>query len=240
VTAPLPAQAGNATDVTCSDFDALNRLLTERWSCRSFREEQVPHETIEQMLTIAQRSPSWCNTQPWQVVVTAGNGTERLRTAMSAWARSGPAEHDFAAPTEYRGVYRERRRDCAYQLYISAGIRWGDREASAEQSLRNFEFFGAPHVAIITSPVEFGVYGALDGGLYIANFLLAAQALGLGAVPQAAIAAHSPQLRAFLGIPDSRGVLAAVSFGYASESEPVNTYRTPRAPLEQSVTWLED
>jgi nitroreductase len=220
------------------DFAFLERLLSPRRSCRSFRDERVPDETIEQMLSVAQRSPSWCNTQPWQVVVTSGEGTERLRKEISIWARSDVEEYDFAPPIEYRGVYCERRRDCAYQLYTSAGIRWGDREASGEQSLKNFDFFGAPHVAIVSSPVEFGAYGALDGGIYISNLLLAAQSLGLAAVPQAAVAAYSPQLREYLGIPADRAVLAAVSFGYADVTDPVNGYRTPRTRLDQSVTWL--
>jgi nitroreductase len=41
------------------------------------------------MLSLAQHSPSWCNTQPRQVVGTAGAGTERLREAMAEWGKAG-------------------------------------------------------------------------------------------------------------------------------------------------------
>ncbi|MFD6450980.1 nitroreductase family protein, partial [Nocardia sp. NPDC060220] len=67
------------TDHDSSDFATLQRLADERWSCRQFTAEQVDRATIEQLLTLAQRTPSWCNTQPWQVVVTAGEGTQRFR-----------------------------------------------------------------------------------------------------------------------------------------------------------------
>ena len=132
-----------------SDDQVLERLLTDRWSCRGFTDEPVPRDVIERLLTIAQRTPSWCNTQPWQLVITSGEETAKLRDAFLEsfdWAGS-----DFEFPVSYNGVYRERRRESGWQLYEAVGVQKGDREASALQMLRNFEFFGAPHVAILTT-----------------------------------------------------------------------------------------
>ncbi|MFZ0140221.1 MAG: hypothetical protein WAL70_03985 [Aeromicrobium sp.] len=56
-------------------------------------------------------------------------------------------------------------RESGWQLYDAVGVAKGDREASALQMLRNFEFFGAPHAAIITTDAELVVYGAIDCGL---------------------------------------------------------------------------
>ena len=67
----------------------------------------------------------------------------------------------------------------------------GDKMAYAKQALENFNFFGAPHVAIIHTNEPLGIYGAIDCGAYVSNFMLAAQALGLGTIPQAALARHS-------------------------------------------------
>lgn len=41
-----------------SDIEALERLLDDRWSCRGFLDQQVPRETIDRLLTVAQRTPS--------------------------------------------------------------------------------------------------------------------------------------------------------------------------------------
>ena len=41
---------------------------------------------------------------------------------------------DFPFPERYEGVYQDRRRECAWQLYDSVGIARGDRAASAEQA----------------------------------------------------------------------------------------------------------
>ena len=219
-----------------SDVDALERLLADRWSCRGFTDEQVPRDVIERLLTIAQRTPSWCNVQPWQVVITSGEETVRLKEALLESIDYAGTDFDF--PTGYSGVYRERRRASGWQLYEAVGVEKGDREASGLQMLRNFEFFGAPHVAILTTDAELGVYGAIDCGLYVDSFLLAAQALGLGACAQAALAAGAPFLRKWFDLPETRKVVCGISFGYADPDHPTATYRTARAPLDEVVTFV--
>ena len=219
---------------------ALERLLRERWSCRGFLERQVPRETIERLLLMAQRTPSWCNTQPWQVVLTSGEATRRLAAALHEHAAAGLADApDIPFPPGYAGVYRDRRRVCGYQLYGALGIERGDRERTAAQAHENFRFFGAPHFALITTDRALGPYGSLDCGGYVSTFLLAAQSLGLGAIPQAAVAAHSPWLRDYLGLSDDRSVVCGISFGYADPAHPANGFRTERAALGEAVQWRE-
>lgn len=216
----------------------LRSLLETRSSCRAFTSDPVPRETVEQILEMAQRTPSWCNTQPWQVSLTEGDGTERLRTGLREYVRSSPQEPDFPFPTGYRGDYGTRRKDCAMQLYSSVGIEEGDRGASAAQTMKNFDLFGAPHVAVITTDEALGIYGAVDCGLYVNTFLLAAHSLGIAAVPQAALAGSAPYLRRFFGFADDRKVVCSISFGYADETHPANSFRTPRASIETVATWV--
>ena len=82
--------------------------------------------------------------------------------------------------------------------------------------------------------------GAVDCGGYVATLLLAAQSLGIAAVPQAAVAMTATALRKELNISDERDIVCAVSFGYADESHPANTCRTDRAELDDVVRWVED
>ena len=105
--------------------------------------------------------------------------------------------------------------------------------------MRNFELFDAPHVAIITSDSELGTYGALDCGGYIANLLLVAEALGLGAIAQAALASYSEFVRDHFGIDNSRRVVCGVSFGYPDENSPANAFRTTQAAQDEVVHWMD-
>jgi nitroreductase len=229
---------GQVTDA--EGFQALGRLAAERWSCRAFLPGQVPRQQIATLLELAQRAPSWCNTQPWEVYLTEGAATDRFREGLLACAiAEGPEPcPDIPMPAEYAGVHLQRRREAGWQLYEAVGVARGDRAGSARQALKNFELFGAPHAAVITVDASQGSYGVLDTGIYVANFLLAAASLGLGAVPQAALATYSPFVRDFFDVPEDRAVLLGISFGWPDRDDPANSYRTSRATLDEAVHWV--
>lgn len=221
-------------------IDTLENLLASRYSCRAYKSEQVPRAIIERILNAAQKTASWCNSQPWLVTITSGEATRKFRDVLYPVAASGaPNSGDFPFPREYRGVYLDRRRESGFQLYNTLGIARGDKAAYAEQALQNFNFFGAPHVAIITTDEALGVYGAVDCGGYVNNFMLAAQALGLATVPQAALAFHSAVVRQHFNMPDDRRVVCGISFGYPDREHKVNSYRTNRAQLPDVATFVE-
>ena len=56
-----------------SPASVLNGLLNDRHSCRAFLPDTVPREVQERLLQMAQRTASWCNSQPWQVHITEGD-----------------------------------------------------------------------------------------------------------------------------------------------------------------------
>jgi nitroreductase len=215
----------------------LEELLAERYSCRAFLPDPVPRPTIDRILTAAQRTASWCNSQPWQVVIASGEATQKFREVMyDAASTRKPGGGDFPFPREYRGVYLERRRESGFQLYNALGIPRGDKAAYARQAQENFNFFGAPHVAIITTDEALGVYGAIDCGGYVTSFMLAAQALELATVPQAALAFHSELVRKHFGLGDDRRVVCGISFGFPDRDHKTNSYRTSRAGIADTVT----
>jgi nitroreductase len=221
------------------ELDAFEAILKRRYSCRGYLPTPVERATIERLLEVAQRTPSWCNSQPWQVHITSGAATERFRAALLAYAASHQAEPDYAFPREYRGVYLERRRECGFQLYEAVGVARGDRAASARQGMENFRLFGAPHALVVTTDEALGIYGVLDCGAWVNNFMLAAAAAGVACIAQAALAAHPKVLREFFGIGEDRRIVCGMSFGYEDAKHPANQFRTSRATKEEVATWIE-
>ncbi|AWB93880.1 nitroreductase [Aeromicrobium chenweiae] len=224
------------------DFEVLERVLTARRSCRGYLPEPVPRETIERVLAAAQHTASWCNTQPWNVHIVSGEARDALSKAavenvMATFGQPAPSDFPFAG--SYTGVHNERRKEVGWQLYEAVGVERGDRDGSAMQMLRNFEFFGAPHVAIVTTDADLGVYGAIDCGLYVNSFMLAAEALGLGTCAQAAIAQVTPAVRQFLDLPDDRRVVCGISFGHPDPQHPSAQFTSRRAPLEDAVRFVD-
>ncbi|MGH1565434.1 nitroreductase [Mumia sp. DW29H23] len=217
----------------------LSDVLADRWSCRAFRGDAVPEATLREVLALAQRTPSWCNTQPWHVHVVSGEATARFAESLTAHVRANPPSSDLPMPQEYTGVYQQRRRESGFALYESLGIERSDLHARGQQMLKNYAFFGAPHVAVVTTDRAQGVYGAIDCGGYVTNLVNAAHAHGVATVPQAAIAMFSDHVRAFLGLPDDRLVVCAVALGFADQDHPVNAFRTTRATVDEVVTFVD-
>lgn len=218
--------------------EVLEQLLGERHSCRAFRADPVPRPTIERILAMAQRTASWCNAQPWQVCVASEEKTEQLRQALGQHMAEFSPRPDFDWPAEYLGIYQLRRRECGLQLYEAVGVERGDRAAGERQRMENFRFFGAPHVAIVTTDRKLGTYGAIDCGAWVAAFMLAARAVGVAAIAQAALAAYPAFWREHLGLGSDRLVVCGVSFGLADDKHPANAFRASRASLGEATQWV--
>ncbi|MDT9591644.1 nitroreductase [Nocardioides zeae] len=221
-----------------ADLDDLDALLADRHSCRAFAPEGVPEPVLRAVLATAQRTASWCNTQPWQVHVVSGAARDRLSRALRERVPAGPPAPDLDVPPGYTGVHDERRRESGLALYASLGIERGDRAARDEQALRNFDFFGAPHALVVTTDRSQGTYGAVDCGGYVATLLLAARAAGLATCAQAAVAMYSDVVRTQLGLAEGRAVVCAVALGRADPTHPVNAFRTSRADVDDVATFV--
>src|ERR1700757_2221338 len=99
-------------DVAAQQIETLEYLASRRRSCRAFKPTPLARESIQRILGVAQKAASWCNSQPWQIIITSGDETARFREAMYNAARNGaPQRGDFPFPREYQGVYAERRRE---------------------------------------------------------------------------------------------------------------------------------
>jgi nitroreductase len=219
-------------------IESLERLIHRRHSCRAFKADAVPRHIIDRILEAAQRTPSDCNIQPWKIAIVSGQSLEKLRAAMYERAMSGvEIAPDVPPIPQYSGVFQDRRRVCGWTLYSTLGIERGDREASYKQAMENFRFFGAPYLAIVTTHDSLGARGAMDCGAYMTSFLLTAQALGVATVPQASIAQRADVIREQLQLPAHDHVVYGIAFGWPDENNLVNSFRTPRALLEEVVTF---
>lgn len=234
-TAESATDAGASASATVDPAAVLERILDDRHSCRAFTPEPVPEATIDRILQMSQRTASWCNSQAWQVELVTGAATAAFGKHLTDYVLANDMGSDLPAPERYDGVYGDRRRASGYGLYSALGIERSDKDARLRQMLENYRFFGAPHVAVITSDAGLGTYGAVDCGGYVSTFLAAATSLGVATCAQAAIALYSDAVREHLSIPDDRLIVCGIAFGYADADHPANSFRTERADLTEVV-----
>ena len=79
--------------------------IETRRSCRAFRSTPIPKEIIERVLELAKKSPSYTNTQPWEVAVVGGNKKEELSKILHEMSESDVTPNpDLALPKVYAGL----------------------------------------------------------------------------------------------------------------------------------------
>ena len=146
---------------------------------------------------------------------------------------------DFPYAGRYEGVYKSRQHDAAACLYQAMGIDRSDTQGRAASALRNFACFDAPHVALIYLPAGFGVREAGDCGMYVHALLLALTAFGLASCPQTSLSFYPQVVRTVLDIPEGWQLLLGISMGYEAEEVSANRCRVGRAPLSDSVQFVQ-
>ena len=214
----------------------LDDAILHRRSVRGFVPDRlVPEAELRRCLELAQRSHSNCNVQPWRVFIASGSACQRVRAALTAEIAAGAVPNPEDPVDQFPGDYRRLQVECAVALYREMGIARDDHAGRFQALLKNFEFFSAPHVAIVCMEKHYGRGVALDVGMWVQTFLLALWSRGIGSCAQAALRQYPDILRRELAIPDNLRILCGISFGYEDPAVPANHCRQTREPLEANI-----
>jgi len=232
---------------TVIDAASVDAAITSRMSARAFLPKPVPRETIEHILQVASRAPSGTNTQPWRVYVLQGASRDGLVAKVCAAhdaVRVDPAlaaqyqeEYDYY-PQQWVSPYIDRRRENGWGLYGLLGIGKADKDRMHEQHQRNFRFFDAPVGLMFTIDRVMGRGSLVDYGMFLENIMVAARGHGLHTCPQAAWNGYASIIRPHIGASDHEMLVCGMALGYADPDALVNTFHTPRVPVESFTTWL--
>jgi len=210
--------------------------VASRYSCRAFLPTPVAEKTLREIVELAVRAPSAGNMQPWHIDVIAGKKVETLkdllRPRMGELPRGEGTEYTIYPP-EMSATFRKRRFDVGERLYKSIDVPREDKPARYRQYARNFEFFGAPVGIFFSIDRALGVAQYSDMGGLIQTVMLLARDYGLHACAQQAWASWPKTVSAFLDLPDHMMLFSGMALGYADEAAPINSWRAPRAPLEE-------
>lgn len=234
---PIEAIPIEAALVKSTLADSVATLLNNRRSVRAFLPDAVPETQLHKIFTLAQRAPSNCNTQPWVVHVVSGEKLEVLRQRLPQNTMQGKMSLDFPYNGKYDGAYRDRQYDAANQMYGALNIPREEKQRRMEVFLRNYSFFGAPHVAFLFLPESFGLREAADIGMYAQSLMLTLTAHGLASCPQTSLGFHADEVRKALNVEANYKLLFGISFGYEDTANPINTTRVGRAALEETTVF---
>ncbi len=211
--------------------------IKARKSIRAFLPQPVPRKVLEEILELAARTPSFSNTQPWEVTVIGGEVMEQVKKDLVQAASSGVPNESHIPYPDFTEPYLSRRRETGYTLYEVLGIDREDVQGRQEWSLQGKNFFGAPNGMIFYLDRELGLWSLFDLGLFFQSIMLAALSFGLSTCPLAAAVNYPKILQRILGIPDTKKIVCGMAIGYPDWQFPANKKESPREPGASFSRW---
>lgn len=216
-------------------------VVLGRRSIRGYKQEPVPQALIEEVLSLAMRSPSSMNTQPWNFTVVSGAVLDKIRAGNTERNLAGvPHSREFRIGKAFEGQHRDRQVGVAKQLFAAMGIAREDKDARQDWVLRGFRQFDAPVCVIITYDRELADSDdtAFDCGAVTTALVNAAWSRGLGAVINSQGIMQSPVVREHAGIADDQVIMKAVALGWPDDSFPANAVVSARKSVAEAATFI--
>lgn len=207
--------------------------IKARRSTRSYKNEPIPHALLEEVLRLACMAPSAKNGQPWRVTVLQGARLEAFRAAVVAAFESGKTGSFGASAGSLRSMRGGRSLQKAFAPAMeAAGV------SPAEQIRRSIVFFDAPAVALVSLDEADLPRGLVDAGLFVSHLCLAAQGLGLDSCIAGYVRIVEGAVSDFLNWGKGRRLILGVALGYGA-GEPIDGFKSPREPFDETVEWEE-
>jgi nitroreductase len=218
----------------------VSEAVATRRSVREFLDKPVDRATLERVLEKAQNAPSGGNTQPWNASVLTGGPLQKLLDSVAEVIPQGPAAHKpeyNIYPPELDGAYKDRRFGVGEALYAALEIPRENKMARLMWFAKNFRAFDAPVLMLIHTPRYMGPPQWSDIGMWMQTVMLLLREEGLDSCGQEAWAIYSEQIRACVDIPDEHIFFCGMAIGYRDPEAPVNSFKVPRAPLDEAIRW---
>ncbi len=214
----------------------VTEALESRFTCRAYKPEAVAKETLAEIFSAAIHTPSWANSQPWEVYVAGGDVLEELRGACLKNFHAGalPAA-DLPRPEKWPAAIEERMHELGAARFESLGIDRSDEAARKAMQENNNRFFGTPVVAYLCMDRSLSSWSIHDLGMLAQSIMLAAEEQGVASSIAYNLVIYPDLIRKTLDLPEELAIIIGIALGYADPDSVQNRFRSPRRPLEDAV-----
>ncbi len=158
--------------------------IHNRQSQGKLKQEPVPRETIEKLLSAAVQAPNHYKVRPWRFVVLTGEGRKKLGEVMAASQQDQHPDFPQAAFDKTRGL------PLRSPVLIAVGA-----DKPSEEKVLEIE-----NVSAVSAACQ--------------NILLAAEGLGLGAKWRTGEWARDAKVKEFLGFAPDQHIVGFLYIGY--------------------------
>lgn len=191
------------------DMDVFEAIKTRR-SVGVVSDKEVPKEMVEKILEAGIWAPTHFYTEPWRFFVITEDGRKPLGDLLAEIAKEGMDEPE--SESNQIKLEKVKRKPFRAPVIIVAAVEPSDNPK-----------------AILTEE-----YASVSAA--VQNMLLAAHALGLGAIWRTGKVCYDARMRDFFGLSEKGEVLGFIYLGYP-ENEP---REGKREPFTSKTEWLSD
>jgi nitroreductase len=217
------------------------QAITTRRSIRRFKTDPVPVTLLTEILEAARWSPSWGNTQPWEIAVVTGNALDRFRKANRQRLMDGAVSNpDTPMPDAWPEPLKRRYGNTGKQVLTALAIPRGDEAARLRYYGDMFALFDAPCLLLFCVDKSLArEYAMLDTGAIVQSVCLLAHARGLGSCILASSVRYPLLIRDIIPIPETKAVIIGAALGYPDAEAPINQFNRERANPDDFTRWFQ-
>ena len=212
----------------------VGESLNTRRSTRAFLSVPVKRSVLDAVLEAAARTPSWANSQPWEVFVATGNTLDRIRNAYrEKYTRKAETNPETPRPAQWTEKAIKRREQLHPGMVRDCG------EAAKQFGELNQAMFNAPAVIYICMDKLLSEWSLYDIGAYSQSIMLAAVEQGLATIPAITLTLFPDVLRQEMKIPDNLKITIGIAIGYADADHGINKFVSERKTLAETVKYFD-
>lgn len=206
----------------------FEKVVNTRHSVRDFSDKKISNDILNKIVKLAQRTPSWTNSQPWKVYIAKGDALRQIKSAHLSKAQQGAPSN-----TELKQISRTKWGHLPLvntQNWSDALIKFLSPDVE-KMGKAQINLFNASVLVYLTAEKEVSSWMVYDIGAFSQTLMLAAKDNGIDSIPAYEIVRFPEDIHQIVKIPNNEEIIGGIALGYPSDDS-FNDFRTDRDNTE--------
>lgn len=208
----------------------VKEALNNRFSCRVFLDSPIEKKVLEEIFEDAFRTPSWANSQPWDVYVA---GQSQMKEILQGMQECRKQRVHTSLDLPFQGVWSEEAKKHMDQFFED--VYGYEERRNLDFTMQNRNLFYAPCTVFICMEKGLSAWSYYDIGAFSQSLMLSATEHGLATIPAAVFVGYPNLIRQVLQIPEEKAVIIGIGIGYPDMNVKVNHFKSRRKPVSEVV-----
>ena len=204
---------------------------------KKFLPNEIPEEIISKIIQVSLNSPSWCNSQPWNVYIVSGKPLEEIKKEWLSENEKGEKGYSDLPPV-HRTEFSE-----GCQKSMEDGL-LVFKEATKDSELTIFwkktiQSFNTPNIVYLTLNNRHSKWSCYDLGAFGIALMLAIKNYGIDSVVTYELAKYLDVLRKYAKIPENEKICVWIALGYEDKNDIINQFRVKKNSIDETCHFIK-